>query len=450
MELDRIKDLVAGKAKGNTGVVNVGWSEIEPLLDDSDDCPDKLKRFKQQLKPELVSMGLDFTPIGNKIRFLIKEELPYSSPIKSVKKVSVPAVTTEPSKTSPAPKKKVKRVKPNIEVSDKLDAGVESFLEFACDERVGTDFDHGYIMPPDFMQIKAAVEEEGCYPLLVGDRSVGKSRLAEEIAKRLDRHDRNGNKIGVGRPLTRFCLEEVEEAADIVGFNQLISNPESGQSETVFIPGILTIAWVYGHVLILDEIDRASKAARRQLNMVTEDGGQLMVPTHKGFKFFDKHPDCRFIFTANTWGHGDFTGQYDGAEPLNMAFLSRLGPKFEIKTEWSVYVEILKEYGLPQPAINLLFEKDGGIVQEMHSTIKKNNLQECITKRSFIRFAKMYPTYGWHYGLEVCIINEFMEHNRDLMRDVISKKTNADLEPTDDLQKIESEKCQTALSAVGL
>jgi hypothetical protein len=428
MGIQDIKELVV--AKNKNGVAQVNWSEIEPLLEESVDYPDKKKRFKMKLKPVLAEMGLDFNMVGDTIRFI----------------VSIP---TEPTMIS-RPKEITTPVVESI-----------NYLDYADDNPgIGTDFGHEYIFPSEFEFVRHALEDEFCFPLLVGDASSGKSRMCEEIAKRLDRHDWNGNVIGKGRPIHRMNMEEIEESADFVGTPQLVTNPDTHSSETVFIPGPLLEGWIKGWVIILDEIDRSSKAARKQLNAITEVGGKLMVPTHKGFKFFKKHPDTRLIFTANTWGHGDFKGMYDGAEPLNTAWLSRIGPKFEVKTDWSVFQEVLKSYGLPERVLFLLFQKDKGTVQTMQTTIRESNLQENLTLRSLIRFARCYKKFGWHFGLETCVINEFKEHNREKMRMVISKICGNDFKPRTNFDSIvngnstihgiRSEQVQTALRQEGL
>ncbi len=440
MELQRIKDLV--ESKGKTGLVDIPFTEIEPLLDDNVDFPDKKNRFKMKLKPELSNMGLDFMMIGNTVRFTVKESKKSKAPNPPMPKTT-PKAVEKPVETVNKPISQA--------VENPVSNGFDDFLQFADeDPGLNTDFGHDYIFPAEFKFIKAAVETSGCHPLLVGDKSTGKSRMGEEIGKQLDRHDWEGNVIGRGIPCVRVNLEEIEEAPDFVGSPQLITNPQTQTSETVYIPGILLEAWVKGYILVLEEIDRSSKAARKQLNTVTEQGGKLMVPTHRGFKFFRRHPDCRLIFTANTWGHGDFSGMYDGAEPLNTAWLSRIGPKFEIKTDWEVFKRVLHQYNLPEKVIHLLFEKDGGAVQNMHAVIKQSRLQESIALRSFIRFAKLYKIYGWHLGLETCVINEFTEHNRQKMRDAITSKLTADFEPTANFDTIKSEKVQSALRREGL
>lgn len=423
MEVEKIKELVL--SQGKTGTVNIPWTNIESLLEDNVDYPDKKKRFKMKLKPDLSEAGVDLVAIvGNDVRFNVKN--------------------TE-TKAQPKPIKKQKLVTPTISHATK------DYLQLADDNPgKGTDFGHDYIFPPEFKFVKTAVENSICFPLLVGEASTGKSRMCEEIAKRLDKHDNQGNVIGKGRPVVRINLEEIIEEEDLVGCPQLITNPENGNSETFYVPGVLLEAWVSGWVLIMDELDRASSVARKQLNMVTEIGGRLMVKTHQGFKFFNKHPDSTFIFTANTWGHGDFTGMYDGAEPLNSAWLSRIGPKFELKLNWSVYVEALKQHNLDQKVINLLFEEGGGVVQTIHETIKNNNLQESVTLRSLIRFAHLYPEFGWHFGIETCFVNEFKEFNRERIRMIFARTLGNDLKPTDDFSIINSERAQSALREKGL
>ena len=55
MEIKKIQDLVQSRGINDFGgVVDVPWADIERLLEDNVDCPDKKKRFKMKLKPSLT------------------------------------------------------------------------------------------------------------------------------------------------------------------------------------------------------------------------------------------------------------------------------------------------------------------------------------------------------------------------------------------------------------
>lgn len=412
-ELEPIVKLV-NKEMGNKHIVVIPFSKIEPLIEPSVEFATQEKKFKYALKMDMEKLGYSITSIGKDWRF------------------------------------EHSGANNEVVLENKIET-VKNHLKTFSNSNTFSKFKNTYVFPNNFEYVKYAVEN-GMYPLLVGEPSSGKSRMGEEIAIRL-----SNSSGGRGRPCFRQNLEEITEVEDFVGRIQLVTNPQTRTTETAFVPGLLLEAWTKGWVLILDEIDRSSKAARKALNMVTEVGSKLYINTHEGVKYVEKHPDCAFIFTSNTWGHGDDLGIFDGAEQINSAWLSRIGPKFEVKTDYEIHRAVLKEEKLPDNVINLLYtppinpnDPYTGIVVRMKDCIKQNGLTEFVMLRYLQRFAQCYQKFGFLYGLEICLINEFKEYNREAMRDCVAADLNILLKPTEDFSVINSEKTQTELKSRGL
>lgn len=379
-------------------------------LMESKSLTDNKTAFIFHLKNDFNSLGIDYNVIGDNVRFKIKKSF-FLDKINPIDMIPTP--------------NEIKKTSKVIENNEKLinfeNDNFVKYLEKADENpNSGTNFKHKYVIPEIYQYFKFSMEDPYCFPLVVGPPSSGKSRMAEEVCKSMDRHNELGEVIGKGVPCIRINAEEISEPEELVGGLQLITNPKTNHSETIFVPGILVEAWIKGWVLIVDEIDRASIVARKQFNSITEIGSRLMVKTHQGFKFFNKHPDACFVFTANTWGNGDFEGLYSGAEVLNKAWLSRIGPKFELDIDLMTFRIVLEEYNPETVIINLLFNSSAGLLPSIHSTIKNNNLPETISLRSLIRFIKCYPKFGWHVGLETCFINDFQECNRDTIRRIFN------------------------------
>jgi MoxR-like ATPase len=106
---------------------------------------------------------------------------------------------------------------------------------------------------------------------------------------------------------------------DLLGGFRLVNG------NTVWMDGPVTLAMKQGAVLLLDEIDLASKKVMC-LQSVLEGRGvylkkiQQWVKPAKGFKA---------ISTANTKGRGDDTGKFSGTGILNDAFLDRFKYTYE-------------------------------------------------------------------------------------------------------------------------
>lgn len=162
----------------------------------------------------------------------------------------------------------------------------------------------------DFVQDILLDINENRKILLTGHTGCGKTSVIQEIASQ------------IGQGVLRVNLNSQTTVGDFVG----LWTVKGG--ETIWIDGALPIAMRKGHWLILDEIDFAEPEILAVLNAVLEKNGSLVLK-EKDQEIVRPHENFRIFATANTVGcMQDFRGLYQGARPLNEAFLDR----------WRVYL----------------------------------------------------------------------------------------------------------------
>jgi len=287
-----------------------------------------------------------------------------------------------------------------------------------------TSFTTPYIAPKEFAIVRAAVDL-GHYPYLKGDPAVGKSRMSEEIA--LTRNQ---------QPY-RVSMDVVPDADFMIGYDRNLE--VNGISQTVFVPGPLVEAMMEGWMVICDEVDRSSDEAIRAFNMITEEGGVLVINTQNGVRQVAKHPDFRMIFSGNTWGRGDTTGAFQGAVPLNKAWLSRIGPKVPIKRNLEIEKELFKGR-LPNGVLEELY-KENGVVRKILDVLK-NKHTEFLTLRALNRFADAFPILGWHMAFYLYVVTEFDEGLHTEIFQALDLALGIDMRPHFDIDKIEEHRRQ--------
>lgn len=138
---------------------------------------------------------------------------------------------------------------------------------------------------------------------LFGPHGSGKTTVSYQIASRLN------------YPVQTFTAHSRMEFDDLVGMWKM----NNGNMEYIYGP--LSIAMKEGHLLIINEIDRADPGQLAGLNDILE-GHPLVIPTNGGETIYP-HENFRFIANGNSSGGGDPTGLYQGVQQLDIAFMDR-------------------------------------------------------------------------------------------------------------------------------
>lgn len=266
-----------------------------------------------------------------------------------------------------------------------------------------TNFNIDYIKPKIYDDILAAIVS-GAKCFIVGPPGCGKSILPEHVAKTLNRHS------------MRRSLSKISDPKQLIGSFHI--KEKNGVSVTEHVDGIITECAKKGIILILDECDQLSPQAATALNTVTEANGKIVISTENNTEVITPHENFVMVFTSNTWGRGDESGGlFAGAERQNVAFLSRLGPKFYMDYDDDLE-QILLEPHLPKAVMNA-FYKSGvianqeGIVTQIRKRCRTDigasdaAIQDFLGMRTLLRVAQFYSYYGWHKCMLYCFVHDF-------------------------------------------
>ncbi|EOC0012480.1 AAA family ATPase [Cronobacter turicensis] len=174
---------------------------------------------------------------------------------------------------------------------------------------------------------------------LSGPTGCGKSSIIEQIANRFN------------WPLMKVTAFPEMDISSQIGGLRIVTDPKTGDTQTVFVHGPLAMAYKYGMVYLLDEYDQLESSCANAFNTVLE-GGNLIIPeTNEVIK---KHSNFRFIATANSIGQGDNTGVYGGVKMQNTANLDRYMFVNATYMAPEIEVNIITKY-IPDPAIAMKF-----------------------------------------------------------------------------------------------
>lgn len=136
-----------------------------------------------------------------------------------------------------------------------------------------------------------------------GHYGTGKTSTPYQVAARLN------------WPIQSYTAHERTEFDDLVGIWKIVNGTMQ------FLYGPLAIAMKEGHILIINEIDRAQPGQLAGLHDIIE-GHPLLIATHGG-EVIHAHENFRVIVNGNSKGSGDNTGLYPGVNQLDIAFMDR-------------------------------------------------------------------------------------------------------------------------------
>jgi len=276
-------------------------------------------------------------------------------------------------------------------------------------------------IPPFWFSDLIATLKCGDKPILIGPHGCGKSRILEEAYKFL------------GRKMFRVALGESRDPADLIGTKEIVN--ENGVPVTKFVGGILTQAMQEGQGIILDEYDMCSPMMIAAFNKIMEPGIEMTLQTEKGLETFRPHPKTLIAATSNTWGKGDYSGEYSGAQKQNDSAWDRIRPKIPCGYDEAVEEMLIRRF-LPIPVVNALYNNSvdinkTGIVRLIRDAIKDpmNPLEDVLSFRSILWFAHRWNVLKWHKGM-FYMLQDFKEENKESIALIIKNRLGQNFAPS--------------------
>lgn len=213
---------------------------------------------------------------------------------------------------------------------------------------------------------------KGDFLYLTGPSSTGKSSLAREIAARL----------GIG-------LHEMN-AHSRLEFPEMVSTRNVIDGDTVSTPGPLTRAYSCGELFLLNEQDLLDPATAAGLN----DIGRQLEVIETG-QVYRPEPGFGAIFTANTNGGGDDTGQFLGTMQQNLAlmdrcFLVQVGYP-DVDTEMGI---VAKHCGLGKDIIKGMVEFANDVRSRHTPADGSGGIEVTFSTRALLRWAETTEQYA--------------------------------------------------------
>jgi cobaltochelatase CobS len=218
-------------------------------------------------------------------------------------------------------------------------------------------------------------------------------------------------------PLIRFsCSEEVRQ-------HQLIGQWTVTGNKMVWVDGYATDALRNGKILLEDEADFMRPELRGALHPILErDGTVTLQQAHPetGETFLEvvpRHPDFRWVSTANTIGLGDDSFQYHGTQFMNAAARDR----------YAIIMEM--NYMAPEDEAEIMVKKTGvddetalkmaKVAHGMREAKKNKETEYTFGLRRLLSWAKYHKFFSatdqWHKAIRLSLLNFAAPKDREVI-----------------------------------
>ena len=214
---------------------------------------------------------------------------------------------------------------------------------------------------PQF-QVVLDLASQGLYPMLVGPAGTGKTHMAHQVARALD------------RPFASISVTAGMSESQLSGW--LIPIEEGGRF--VYVPADFVKMYEQGGVFLVDEMDAGDPNTFVFLNQALANGGFFIPQRHEN-PYVKKHPDFVMIGAANTVGQGA-DPMYTARERLDAATLDR----FEI-------VPIGYDEGFEKKVAESEVFRWGRSIREK---IETHQIRRVFSTRKMIAYTKLHRA-GW-------------------------------------------------------
>jgi len=273
------------------------------------------------------------------------------------------------------------------------------------------EYDNNYLLPQEESETLTFALGSGDNVLCTGPPGAGKTTLIKQLAAILN-----------WGTLQFSCSEETSSA-------KLLGQWVVAGKEMTWSDGLITTAMKQGYILLEDEADFMRPELRGELHSIMETDGSVTLSalhpeTKKPFQeVIVKHPNFRWISTANTIGLGDDLFQYHGVQYFNAAARDR----------YSIIVQF--DYKSPEQEEEILVRKtqiDRTTAKQMISIAnacrkdETNEIMFAFTLRRLIAWADYWLKVGPKLSSKLAILNFTGETDKYFIKSLM--RSNMDLD----------------------
>ncbi|HUW48081.1 MAG TPA: AAA family ATPase, partial [Patescibacteria group bacterium] len=178
-------------------------------------------------------------------------------------------------------------------------------------------------------------------------------------------------------------------------------------TEMQFIDGHVTSAMRNGFVLLENEADFMRPELRGEVHGIMDKGGQITLhaihpKTKKIFREkLYRHPNFRWVSTANTTGYGDDLFAFHGTQYMNAASRDRYETiiKVDFKKEEEEVLILKKKTGIDEDTAEKMVRIANDCRQSQNSMIFQ------FTLRRLLAWAKYWQLSGEVPATDMCVLN---------------------------------------------
>ena len=280
------------------------------------------------------------------------------------------------------------------------------------------ELEPGFIPWGFYKDIKAIIKSGEFFPVFIsGISGTGKTILIRQACAELKRE------------YVRVQITSESDESDLIGSWKLVN------SEMVWVDGPIVSAAKRGHIVCLDETDRASSRIASLLGIL--EGGSILIK--KTGEIVKPAPGFNIIATGNTKGRGSENGKYTFAIIVDDALLERFYVNYtqtfpsEKVIHRILIAQATKGMGKTlDPDLEKFIGYLAKWVSIIYKTFENGAIEDVISLRRAVQILKIYSMFGNDVKAIKLGISRFDEIEQNAFFDLFTKVSDIVINKTEE------------------